>query len=131
MNVIHLIGNLGKDPQSKLVGDKTVVNFSLATTETYKDKQGQKVTNTTWHNIEAWGKVAEVMQKYLSKGSKVQITGMQLHETYEKAGEKKFISKVKVTGFNFLNTAPNATGENSGQQSDIDNSESDINDLPF
>jgi single-strand DNA-binding protein len=98
MNKIMLIGHLGKDPEITDVGNTKVCKFTLATTERYKNKSGEKVEDTTWHSIEAWGNVGEILAKYLSKGDKVYLEGQQRNEK----GEERYYSKVRVSAFEFL-----------------------------
>ena len=98
-NKIQLMGNLGKDPDIKSIGnDKKVATFSLATNETYYNAQGEKITETIWHNIVAWGKLAEVSEKYLNKGTEILLEGRLINRTYaDKNGNKKFTSEVQVS----------------------------------
>ncbi|MDI9336838.1 MAG: single-stranded DNA-binding protein [Alphaproteobacteria bacterium] len=98
-NKIQLMGNLGKDPDLKSIGtDKKVATFSLATNETYYNSQGEKITETIWHNIVAWGKLAEISEKYLSKGSEILLEGRLINRTYaDKNGNKKFTSEVQIS----------------------------------
>jgi len=72
INKAILVGNLGKDPEVRAIeGGRKVANFSLATTESYKDKNGERVDSTEWHNIVFWGPIVDVIEKYLKKGSQV------------------------------------------------------------
>ena len=86
------------NPEVKnLESGKTVANLSLATTETYKNQEGEKVQDTTWHRLVAWGKTAEIAEKYLKKGSEVAVEGKLVNRSYETAnGEKKYISEVLI-----------------------------------
>lgn len=96
-NKVQLIGNLGNDPEIVLMesGSK-LAKFSLATNETYKNSEGEKVTDTQWHNIVAWGKTAEIAESYLEKGKEVMIEGKLVHRSYEtKEGEKRYVTEVK------------------------------------
>lgn len=97
-NRVQLIGNLGLDPEVKtLEGGKKVAKFSLATSENFKNSEGQKVTDTTWHNIVAWNGIAELAGKYLKKGSQVAIEGRLSYRTYEdKAGVTKYFTEIIV-----------------------------------
>lgn len=106
MNVVILIGNLGKDPELKhFEGGAAVCLCTLATSETYKNKAGELVTDTTWHNLEIWGKRAETFEKYMKKGSKVSIRGKYFNVPYEDSeGVKKVAYKVKVEDFLFLDS---------------------------
>jgi single-strand DNA-binding protein len=92
LNKAILIGNLGKDPEIRTMENgKIVASFSLATTESYKNKAGEKVTNTEWHNITMWSPLAEIAQKYLKKGSSVYVEG--------KISTRKWEDKEKVTRY--------------------------------
>lgn len=97
-NRVQLIGNLGMDPEVKsLTSGKKVVKFSLATTESYKNGKGEKVTDTQWHNIVAWEGAATIAEKYLRKGNQVAIDGKLSHRSYDDSkGEKKYITEVIV-----------------------------------
>lgn len=98
-NKVQLIGNLGQNPEVKeLNGGKKVAKFSLATNETYKNKAGEKVTDTQWHNLVAWGKTAEIIEKYLKKGSEVAIEGKLLNRNYtDKEGVKRYVTEIQVS----------------------------------
>jgi len=96
-NKVQLIGNLGNDPEIvTLDGGKKLAKFSIATTENYKNAQGEKVEDTQWHNIVAWGKTAEIVENYLTKGKQVAIEGKLTHRSYEtKEGEKRYITEIR------------------------------------
>ncbi|NOY88974.1 MAG: single-stranded DNA-binding protein [FCB group bacterium] len=104
VNKAILIGNLGKDPELRYTpSGKAVATFSLATTERWTGQDGQKNETTTWHNIVAWGKQAEVIKEYLSKGRQVYIEGRIVNRSYDdKDGNKRYISEVVVQNFQFL-----------------------------
>ena len=104
-NTVSLIGNLGKDPVITQFGkDNSVARFSVATNESYKDKNGEWVTNTTWHNIVAWGKTAELCGQLLSKGSEVALEGKLVTNSYEtKEGEKRFNTEISLREFIVIN----------------------------
>ena len=97
-NRVQLIGNLGMDPEVKhLESGKTMAKISIATNDTYKNQKGEKVTDTQWHNLVAWGKTAEIAEKYLKKGSEVAVEGKLTSRSYEdKEGTKKYITEVVV-----------------------------------
>jgi len=107
-NKVQLIGNLGKDPEVKnLTSGKIKANFSLATSENYINRQGEKVTETQWHNIVAWGKIAEIAENYLQKGNKVAIEGKLVHRVYDdKDGNKKYITEVVANSVMMLDSKP-------------------------
>ncbi|HQW84612.1 MAG TPA: single-stranded DNA-binding protein [Ferruginibacter sp.] len=97
-NKVQLIGNLGNAPEVKTTeSGKKLARFSVATNESYRNANGEKVTETTWHNLVAWGKVADIAEKYLSKGSEVAIEGKLINRNYsDKDGNKKYITEVQV-----------------------------------
>ena len=101
MNQVILMGRLGSDVEIKQAGSTQVAKCSFATSKTFKDKEGNKQEKTCWHNLEAWGRTAEVMAGYLAKGSKIVVVGEIDNQTYEKDGEKRYASKVKVNDFYF------------------------------
>ena len=95
-NKVQLIGNLGNDPEIvNLESGKTLAKFSIATNESYKNATGEKVTDTQWHNIVAWGKTAEIVEKYITKGKEVAITGKLTNRAWEdKEGHKRYITEI-------------------------------------
>lgn len=95
-NKVQLIGHLGNDPEIvKLESGKSLAKFSLATNETYKNQEGEKVTETQWHHVVAWGKTAEIIEKYVTKGKEIAIEGKLTHRSYEdKNGEKRYSTEV-------------------------------------
>ena len=97
-NKVKLIGNLGNTPEVKTTENgKKLVRFSIATNETYRNSKGEKVMETQWHNVIAWGKVAEIAEKYLVKGSEVAIEGKLMNNNYtDKDGNKKYNTEVQV-----------------------------------
>lgn len=104
-NSVRLIGNLGMDPEIReITNDRKMAKFSLATTESYTDKLGGKVTDTQWHNMVCWGKQANLAAQYLHKGSKVIIEGKLISRSYvDKEGVKRFITEIVVNEIMFLN----------------------------
>ena len=97
-NKVQLIGNLGNAPEVKNTENgKKLVRFSLATNESYRNANGEKVTETTWHNLVAWGKVADIAEKYLTKGKEVAIEGKLVNHSYtDKDGIKRYSTEVQV-----------------------------------
>ena len=116
VNKVILLGNLGKDPDLRYTpSGKAVATFSLATSERWTSQDGQKQENTTWHNIVAWGKQAETMKEYLTKGRQVYIEGRIANRSYEdKEGNKKYISEVVVQSFSFVGNK-GSSGNGGGQ----------------
>lgn len=96
VNKVILVGRLGRDPEVRFTGaGQAVANFSLATDETYKDKSGEKQKRTEWHKVVAWGKLAEIVQKYVIKGTLLYVEGrIQTREWKDKAGEKRFTTEI-------------------------------------
>ena len=95
-NRVQLIGHVGQDPEIKnLDGGKKVANITIATNESYKNDKGEKVDQTEWHKVVAWGKTAEIIEKYVTKGKEIAIEGKLTHRSYEdKNGEKRYITEV-------------------------------------
>ena len=103
VNRVILDGHVGKDPEVKhLDGGVKVAKFSLATNETYKDKDGKSVTNTEWHNIVVWRGLAETVEKYVKSGKLLYIEGKLKTESYEKDGVKRYTTNVVCENFRFL-----------------------------
>lgn len=140
VNKVILIGNLGKDPEVQNF-DKGVkkASFSLATTETYRNRDGQDIEQTEWHNIILWRGLAEVAEKYLKKGSQVYIEGRIRSRSYEKDGVKRFITEIEGDTLNMLGgrassdaqgqAAPASPQEHTNPAPPVTPAEND--DLPF
>ena len=97
-NKVQLIGNLGMTPEVKtLDGGKKFAKMSIATNESYKNAKGELVKETSWHNLIAWGKTAEIVEKYLKKGSEVAVEGKLINRSYvDKEGLKRFVTEIQV-----------------------------------
>ena len=112
VNKVILLGNLGKDPEQRFMpnGD-AVANFSIATTENYKDKNGEKQEKTEWHNIVIYGKLAEIAGQYLKKGSPVYIEGrIQTRKWQDKEGADRYTTEIVASAMQMLG------GKQEGQQ---------------
>jgi single-strand DNA-binding protein len=98
-NKVQLIGNLGKEPETgSTEKGKKYARFSIATNEAYRGANGEKIVATSWHNLVAWGKLAETVEKYLTKGKEVAICGKLVYRNYiDKNGVKRFITEVHVS----------------------------------
>jgi len=98
-NKVQLIGNVGIDPEmTVLESGKKVIHFSLATNENYRNSKGEKVQSTDWHNMVAWNKTAEIIEKYAGKGKEIAIEGNLTSRSYEtKEGEKRYITEVIIS----------------------------------
>ncbi|HEY0045075.1 MAG TPA: single-stranded DNA-binding protein [Flavobacterium sp.] len=97
-NRVQLIGNLGNEPEIiNLESGRKLAKINIATNESYTNDKGEKVTDTQWHNVIAWGKTAELIEKYLVKGKEVAIEGKLTHRSYEdKNGDKRYMTEVVV-----------------------------------
>jgi len=102
VNKVILIGNVGKDPEVRQAGNSKVANFSLATSENYKDKQGNKQTKTEWHNITIWGNLASVVERFVKKGDKILLEGKVVTRSYEKNGEKRYATDIVCSQMTML-----------------------------
>lgn len=107
-NKVLLIGNLGQDPEVKNYdGGKMKAYFSMATNDTYKNGDGEKITDTQWHNMVVWGKLAEIAKNYLKKGSEIAIEGKLSSRQYkDKEGQTKFVTEVNVNEILMLDKKP-------------------------
>lgn len=106
-NRVMLIGNLGQDPEvKKLESGKKVAHFTIATNESYKNGDGQKVEETTWHNIVAWNGLADLASKYLNKGNEVVVEGRIVYRSYEdKNGITKNVTDIVLSNLQLLRSA--------------------------
>lgn len=97
-NKVQLIGNVGNDPEIKIFEEgKKLAQLTIATNESYRNEKGEKTESTQWHRISAWGKTAEIIEKYVTKGKEIAIEGKLVHKTYEdKNGEKRYVTEVVV-----------------------------------
>lgn len=136
MNKAILIGRLGKDPELKQLGDNNAVcNVSMATGEKHKDKSGQIVETTEWHNLTFWGSQAETIAKFCTKGSQLMVEGKIKTETYEKDGQKVYSTKIVVSQFEFLGTKSSGDQQQASQPTIQTTQNSQVpepqDDLPF
>ena len=135
-NKVVLIGNLGKDPEVRhLESGAVVASFPLATSESYKDKTGNKVEHTEWHNIVVWRGLAEIAEKYLRKGKMVCVEGKIRSRTWEdKEGNKRYTTEIIADNFRMLggkrDDADMETATAEARTSEADG-ESAADDLPF
>ena len=106
-NKVQLIGNLGNDPEIvNLDSGKKLAKFSIATNETYKNNKGERVTDTQWHNVVAWGKTAEVIENYVTKGKEVAIQGKLSTRSYlDKEGIKRYTTEINCNELLLLGKA--------------------------
>lgn len=150
VNKVILVGNLGKDPEIRhLENGRAVVNFPLATSETYKTRDGERVTKTEWHNVVLWTPLAEVAEKYLAKGSQVYVEGKLTTRSWDdKDGNKRYTTEVVGREMTLLGGRPSEggnggygdQGQSYNQQQPVAETaknttvapvETEIDDLPF
>lgn len=112
-NRVSLIGNLGQDPQIRdLENGKKVANFTVATNQGFRNAEGQKVQETTWHNIVAWNGLAETAAKYLRKGREVALEGRIAYRTYEdKQGVTRYVTEIVLSDILFLQSSKGISEE--------------------
>ena len=129
VNKVILVGNLGKDPEVKYLDSGiAVANFSLATTENYKNKEGERVSQTEWHNIVLWRGLAEVAEKYLKKGSSIYIEGrIRTRKWEDDDGKTRYNTEILGVNMTMLGGKPQPENKNE----DLTSSENDEDDLPF
>ena len=103
-NSVQLIGNLGADVELRATtGGRPVANARLATSDVYKNKDGEKITSVQWHDIVAWGKDAETLAQYGKKGKELAVSGRLVHRSYEnQAGDTRYVTEVVVREFMLL-----------------------------
>jgi len=130
VNKVILVGNLGKDPEVRhLEGGATVANFPLATTENYKDKNGNRQEQTEWHNIVVWRGLADVAEKYLKKGMTIYMEGkLRTRSWDDKEGNKRYTTEVVGETFTILSKKENS---GSGATDDHSSLPKTGDDLPF
>jgi single-strand DNA-binding protein len=133
VNRVILIGRLGRDPELKFTpAGKAVTNFTMATSETWKDDSGERQERTEWHRIVIWGKLAEVAAKYLSKGSQVYIEGkLQTREWTDKDGQKKYTTEIVASSLVMLSGKGEGGNNPEKPESSGGLSPDDLDQIPF
>ncbi|MFA8434378.1 MAG: single-stranded DNA-binding protein [Marinifilaceae bacterium] len=140
VNKVILVGNVGKDPEVRyLEGGTAVCNMPLATSETYTNKNGEKVTQTEWHNLVLWRKTAEVAEKWVKKGTQLYVEGRLRTRSWEdQEGVKKYTTEIYVDNMQMLGrradneaVATTPAAENQNAPAEPQNSGDDTDDLPF
>ncbi|MGI4875130.1 MAG: single-stranded DNA-binding protein [Janthinobacterium lividum] len=140
INKVILVGNLGKDPEVRhLEGGASVAHFTLATNEYYKDKQGNRVERTEWHNISAWRGLAELAEKYLKKGSQIYVEGkLRTRQYQDKDQQTRYITEVIAEEISLLGSrGGNSNGSSNGaaaantEESVSLRQEPELDQLPF
>lgn len=131
VNKVILVGNVGKDPEVKyLEGGVAVAKFPLATSETYKNREGQKVEQTEWHNVVLWRGLAEVAEKYVRKGNKLYIEGKIRTRSYEENNVKKYFTEIVADNMTMLGGGPRVDGNGNEATAEM-SAVSTGDDLPF
>lgn len=134
VNKVILIGNLGKDPESQTFDSGVKkTSFSLATTEEYKDKEGNRVKQTEWHNIVLWRGLADVAEKYLSKGNQIFLEGKIKTRSWEdKDGNKRYTTEIVGDNMTMLGGGRKQQNGDSSQEATTDAPATEVeDDLPF
>ena len=112
VNKVILVGNVGKDPETRYLDEGTAISkFPMATSETYRNRDGERVTNTEWHNVVLWRGLAQVAEKYIKKGTQVYIEGRIKTRSYDDAsGNKKYITEIVGDQMQLLGRRPDESG---------------------
>lgn len=136
VNKVMLIGNLGKDPEIQLLdGNVPVVKVPLATSETYKDRNGKNISQTEWHNVVFWRSTAELASKFLRKGSLIYVEGRLRNRAWEdKQGNKKYVTEIVADNLVMLDKRPTNTASTNDSKEFEEGDVTDINpndNLPF
>lgn len=131
LNKAMIIGNLGKDPEVRYTtSGQAVASFSVATTEKYKDKAGEWVETTEWHNIVLWGKLAEIAGEHLAKGKTVYLEGkLQTRKWQDKSGNDRYTTNIVGEKLQFL--SPKGDGKPAGNNHPAANSGDSYSEPPF
>lgn len=128
LNKVQLIGRLGQDPEIRTINNETkVANLSIATSDKYKDANGEWQEKTEWHRVVVWGKKAEVVEKYIKKGSLIYVEGpMETNKWQDKNGVDRYTTQVKALNITFLDSK-GSDNSNSTEKPDSSNSNNNIN----
>jgi len=121
LNQVQLIGNVGNDPEVREVqGGSKVASFRLATTERYTDRNGEKQSNTDWHNIVAWNKTAEIIEKLVRKGANLFIAGkLKTRQWQDQQGNKRYTTEVAVENIQILDRRTDAPASSQTEEEDL------------
>lgn len=116
MNKVMLIGRVGEEPKVTALQNGNVANFSFATSDSYIDAQGNKQEKTEWHRLTAWGKTAEIVQKYVHRGDCLYVEGKIQYREYEKNGEKRYATDIVIHELNMLSERKENAGNGNAYQ---------------
>jgi len=114
VNKVILLGRLGGEPESRQAGSTTVANFTIATSEKFKNQQGELQEKTEWHRVVAWGRLAEICKEYLHKGSQVYVEGRLQTRNWEKEGVKQYTTEIVISDIQMLDGKPSGQAYNEG-----------------
>jgi single-strand DNA-binding protein len=136
VNKVILLGRLGKDPESRQAANQNVCNFSMATSEKYKDKaSGETKETTEWHNVVAWGSLADIITRYVHKGDNIYIEGKLKTRSWEKDGVTRYTTEVLASNIVLLGNKPQGQSNQAPPQSAAPQeqtySNAYVDDLPF
>jgi single-strand DNA-binding protein len=121
-NKVILVGNVGKDPEIRRFENNIKASFSLATSETYTPKGGDKVTQTEWHNVVAWRRLAELAENYIRKGSQILVEGKLRYRSYDdRDGNKKYIVEVEADTIQLLGRKQDSQGQQTASGQSMQN----------
>lgn len=121
-NKVILVGNVGKDPEIRRFENNIKASFSLATSETYTPKGGDKVTQTEWHNIVAWRRLAELSENYIRKGSQILVEGKLRYRSYDdKDGNKRYVVEVEAEAIQLLGRKSDSQGPQTSANQQVQN----------
>lgn len=119
VNKVILVGRLGQDPEIKTVNNSQVARLSIATSESWMDKNNQKQERTEWHRVIFWGKQAEVAAKYLKKGRQVYVEGKLQTRSWEENGQKRYATEIQGQSMQFLGDAGGQSQQSGGGAQDF------------
>lgn len=132
VNKVIIVGRLGKDPETKYMPNgKAIASFSLATSENWKDKSGEKQEKTEWHNCTAFDKLAEIVSEYVKKGSLLYVEGKLQTDKYEKDGATRYSTKIIVQNLTMLGGKQDSNNKDSSNNEHSVNQDNSDKDIPF
>lgn len=134
VNKVILLGNLGKDPEVRyLEGGTAVANFTIATSETYKDRtSGERKTSTEWHNVVVWRGLAEIAEKYLKKGSQIYLEGkLRSRQWQDKDGNARYTTEIVADTMQMVGKKDDSSNDSTSSSPDIEQGNNGDDDLPF
>jgi single-strand DNA-binding protein len=131
VNKVIILGRLGKDPEVRNTSTAKVANFSVATSESYKDKDGNKKETTDWHNVVAWRGLADIAEKYLHKGDQVYIEGRLKTRSWESNGQTRYVTEVFADKIVILSTKAKTQSQQQAHQQQQQSATATYDDIPW